>query len=41
MGLSNYAIALIYLLFIVLGFASPFIMGLGYLWVDVFYPQKM
>ena len=41
MGLSNYAVALIYLMFIVLGFVSPFVMGLGYLWVDVFYPQKM
>jgi probable O-glycosylation ligase (exosortase A-associated) len=39
MGLSDNFVALMYLGFLVLGFAAPFVASLGYLWVDVFFPQ--
>ena len=37
--MSDYYVALMYPVFILLGLFSPFITSLGYLWVDTFYPQ--
>jgi putative inorganic carbon (HCO3(-)) transporter len=37
--MSDYYVALMYPIFIILGFVSPFITSLGYVWVDTFYPQ--
>ena len=34
-------VSLIYLSFLVLGVGAPFVFSLGYVWVDVFYPQYL
>ncbi|MFI4981814.1 MAG: putative O-glycosylation ligase, exosortase A system-associated, partial [Nevskiales bacterium] len=39
MGLRDLYIALIYAAFFVIGPTAPFVLTLGYLWVDTFYPQ--
>ena len=39
MGLSDLYVALIYAAFLVIGATAPFVLTLGYLWVDTFYPQ--
>ena len=39
--MSDYYIGLVYLAFLVIGLTAPFVMILGYVWVDVFYPQVM
>jgi putative inorganic carbon (HCO3(-)) transporter len=38
-GLSDLYVALIYAAFFVVGATTPFVLTLGYLWVDTFYPQ--
>lgn len=37
--MSDIYIALIYVLILGLGFVAPFVLTLGYVWVEVFYPQ--
>lgn len=37
--MSEYLVALTYLAFLALGAVAPFVLGLGYIWVDTFYPQ--
>jgi putative inorganic carbon (HCO3(-)) transporter len=39
MGLRDLYVALIYAAFFVVGATTPFVLTLGYLWVDTFYPQ--
>jgi putative inorganic carbon (HCO3(-)) transporter len=39
MGVSDLYVALIYAAFLVIGATAPFVLTLGYLWVDTFYPQ--
>jgi putative inorganic carbon (HCO3(-)) transporter len=39
--MNNLYVALIYLSFFVVGVTTPFVLTLGYVWVDVFYPQIM
>jgi len=39
MGLSDIYIALVYVAFMVIGLTTPFVLSLGYLWVDTAYPQ--
>jgi probable O-glycosylation ligase (exosortase A-associated) len=39
MGLRDLYIALIYAAFFVIGPTAPFVLTLGYLWADTFYPQ--
>lgn len=34
-------VSLVYLSFLVLGVSAPFVFSLGYVWVDVFYPQYL
>jgi probable O-glycosylation ligase (exosortase A-associated) len=41
MGLRDLYIALIYAAFFVVGPTAPFVLTLGYLWVDTFYPQYL
>jgi len=41
MGLRDLYIALIYAGFFVVGITTPFVLVLGYLWVDTFYPQAL
>lgn len=38
-GVSDLYVALIYAAFFVVGATTPFVLTLGYLWVDTFYPQ--
>ena len=37
--MTSLYVVLIYASFLVVGFTAPFVFTLGYLWVDVFYPQ--
>ena len=39
MGLSDIYIAMVYAAFFVVGLTTPFVLSLGYLWVDTAYPQ--
>ncbi len=39
--MRSFYILLVYLTFLVLGTAAPFVLGLGYVWVDTFNPQTV
>ena len=41
MGLREIYLTLVYLSFFAIGVTAPFVFSLGYVWVDIFYPQAL